>query len=215
MKEFLRRHRHAWLLTYFFIYLIWFSLLEKYAVPVFYTHCRLDDLIPFCPWFVIPYFLWFPYVAVMMAATCLRSRPVFCRLCMTLYTGMTLCLLFYTICPSGQLLRPELTGNSGLLAGLTSRLYAVDTCTNVCPSIHVYNTLCVHYAVCTWEETRKRKAVVAASWVLMILINASIVFLKQHSIVDGFAALGLWIVIKGLLRLATVRRNRKAESLSL
>lgn len=215
MKEFLRRYRHAWLLSYFFVYLIWFSLLEKYAVPVFYTHCALDDWIPFCAWFLIPYLLWFPYVAVTMAATCLRSRSEFCRLCLTLYTGMTLCLVFYTICPSGQLLRPELAADQGFLAQLIGRLYAVDTCTNVCPSIHVYNTLCVHYTICTWEETRKRKALVAASWILMILINASIVFLKQHSIIDGFAAIGLWLAIEGLLQLVVRRRNLRAAGISV
>lgn len=68
MKEFLRRNKYAALFSYFIIYLIWFGLLEVHADPVFYTHCRLDDLIPFCSWFLIPYLIWFPYVGITMGS---------------------------------------------------------------------------------------------------------------------------------------------------
>ena len=208
MKDFLRRYKHALLLLYFVPYMIWFNLLERYAVPVFYTHCGLDDLIPFCAVFIIPYLLWFPYVGVGLAATCLRDRSEFIRLCIRLYSGMTACLIIYTFLPSGQLLRPDLNGLHGPLMGIIQGLYGLDDSANVCPSIHVYNTLCIHFTLCTWELTRRNKLLLAASWTLALLIIASTVLLKQHSIVDGFAALGLWVIIEGLLQWGMVRQRQ-------
>ena len=65
MKELCRKYRHALpLLIYGIVYLAWFSHLEK-TVTRGYTviHVALDDYIPFCEVFVVPYFLWFAYVA--------------------------------------------------------------------------------------------------------------------------------------------------------
>lgn len=210
MKEILRRYKHALLLLYFIPYMIWFNLLEQYAVPVFFTHCRLDDFIPFCAAFIIPYLLWFPYVAVGMATTCLRDKTEFIRLCIRLYTGMTICLILYTVFPSGQLLRPDLSNLHGPMTGLIQGLYGLDDSSNVCPSIHVYNTLCIHFTLCTWEVTRRKKLLLAASWLLTVLIIASTVLLKQHSVIDGFAALGLWLVIEGLLQWSVARQRQRS-----
>ena len=209
MKEFLRRKKYAAFFSYFIIYLIWFSLLEVHADPVFYTHCRLDDLIPFCAWFLIPYLLWFPYVGVTIATVYIKSKPEFCRLCIRLFSGMTICLIIYTLFPSGQLLRPDLSGDSSLLSTLVKQLYFVDSCTNVCPSIHVYNSLCVHYTLCTWEQTKHKKWLKRSSLILMLFIIASTVFLKQHSVIDGFAALGLWIVVEGTLQWGISRQKQR------
>lgn len=209
MKEFLRRNKYAALFSYFIIYLIWFSLLEVHAEPVFYTHCRLDDLIPFCAWFLIPYLLWFPYVGVTIGTVYIKSKPEFCRLCIRLFSGMTICLIIYTLFPSGQLLRPDLSGDSSLLTSLVKQLYLIDSCTNVCPSIHVYNSLCVHYTLCTWEETKHKKWLKRSSLILMLFIIASTVFLKQHSVIDGFAALGLWIVVESALQWGISRQKQR------
>lgn len=209
MREFLRRQKHALWFTYFIPYLIWFHLLEQHAVPKFFTHCGLDDLVPFCAWFLIPYLLWFPYIAVGMASTYLRDRQEFVKLCIRLFTGMTICLLIYTFFPSGQLLRPDLSTSNGLLEQITGMIYGIDDSSNVCPSIHVYNTLCVHYTFCTWEETKKRKPLLVASWVLTVLIIASTVLLKQHSVIDGFAAVGLWLLVEVALQWVLARQKQR------
>ena len=209
MKEFLRRNKYAALFSYFIIYLIWFQLLEVHATPIFYTHCKLDDLIPFCAWFLIPYLLWFPYVGVTLAAIYMKSKPEFCRLCIRLFSGMTICLIIYSIFPSGQLLRPDLSADQTLLSGLVSQLYQLDSSTNVCPSIHVYNTLCIHYTLCTWDQTKQKKWLKLGSSLLMILIIASTVLLKQHSVIDGFAAIGLWIIIECALQWGISRQKQR------
>ena len=47
----------------FAIYLPWFGHLEKTVTTHFHViHTALDDYIPFCEYFIIPYLLWFGYV---------------------------------------------------------------------------------------------------------------------------------------------------------
>lgn len=216
IKEFLRRNKYAVLFGYLIIYLIWFHLLEVHAVPVFYTHCKLDDLIPFCAGFLIPYLLWFPYVGVTLGVIYFQSKREFCQLCARLFSGMTICLIIYTFFPSGQQLRPTLSGTEGLLTNLVDMLYRLDSSTNVCPSIHVYNTLCIHYTLCTWEQTKNRTWIKIGSTILLVLIVASTVLLKQHSVVDGIAAVILWIVIECALQWAIYRqKQRELNKLSI
>ena len=63
-QTFLKEYPHAWTILYFVVYLSWFFWLEGRAnLPYHVIHFPLDDLIPFCEYFVIPYFLWFVYIA--------------------------------------------------------------------------------------------------------------------------------------------------------
>ena len=72
-------------------------------------------------------------------------------------------------------------------------IYANDTNTNCCPSLHVLNQLAVHIGLCKSRLCRDRKWFKRASLVFTILVCASTVFLKQHSIIDVLAALILEI----------------------
>ena len=59
MKTFYQRYKHAIpLLAYAVVYCCWFAYLEKTVKrPENLIHMRVDDAIPFCEIFVIPYFL--------------------------------------------------------------------------------------------------------------------------------------------------------------
>ena len=66
VKNFFGRYRQAWVLLYVFIYFPWFFWLERHVTigtPFTNIHIAFDDLIPFCEYFVIPYFFWFFFVA--------------------------------------------------------------------------------------------------------------------------------------------------------
>ena len=55
MIEKLKRYSHIWILSYAFIYLPWFSYLEKTVTRDYYViHTALDDLIPFSEVFYRP-----------------------------------------------------------------------------------------------------------------------------------------------------------------
>ena len=64
--EYLRHNTHLFLLLYALIYIPWFCWLEKKVninSNFHVIHMALDDYIPFCEFFVIPYYLWFIYMA--------------------------------------------------------------------------------------------------------------------------------------------------------
>ena len=60
----MKKYRHAWVLLYGFIYMPWFIWLEKHVRQGYYLiHSPLDDYIPFVEYFIVPYFLWFVFIA--------------------------------------------------------------------------------------------------------------------------------------------------------
>ena len=68
VNAFIERNKHALLLLYFMIYLPWFGHLERTVTTHFHViHVALDDYIPFCEYFIIPYLLWFVYVFATLA----------------------------------------------------------------------------------------------------------------------------------------------------
>ena len=88
--ELFNRYKHVWILSYFIIYLTWFGYLERTVTTHYHLiHLPIDDYIPFCEYFVIPYIMWFGYVAFGIAFTALHDKKEFYRLCAFLYTGMT------------------------------------------------------------------------------------------------------------------------------
>ncbi len=159
--------RHLKLLLFWPIFSLVFCYLENYRPTVYYApmRCALDHWIPFCKWFVIPYAFWFLFVG-----------------------GMLLYTLFYNI-PNCQHLRPTLLGGD-LLTRFTAKLYAADTNTNVCPSIHVIGSFAVYFAA---RDIRRFRA---KGWrlgflTMAVLISLSTVFLKQHSVLDVLAGLAV------------------------
>ena len=189
MKRFLKKYRHLWILSYGFIYLPWFIHLEKTVTDRYHViHAALDDRIPFNEYFIIPYLLWFVYVAGAITYFFFVNREDYYRLCIFLFTGMTISLLICTLFPNGTDFRPVVDPDKNLCSRIVSILYRTDTCTNVFPSVHVYNSIGTHIAIMKSEELRSRRAVRISSFVLMISICLATVFLKQHSVIDGVAS---------------------------
>ncbi len=73
--ELFNRYKHVWILSYFIIYLTWFGYLERTVTTHYHLiHLPIDDYIPFCEYFVIPYIMWFGYVAFGIAFTALHDK---------------------------------------------------------------------------------------------------------------------------------------------
>lgn len=195
IKNFLKKYQHLWILSYCPVYLAWFHSLEmqpgtKGSFHI--LHTAFDDIIPFCEYFIIPYFLWFAYVFFAAVFFARNNKDDFFRLCAFLFSGMTISLLICSIFPNGTDLRPVLTGRNNIFATAVSFLYQIDTCTNVFPSIHVYNSIGVHIAISKSRDIKNRKhgsEIRLFSLLLAILICMSTVFLKQHSILDVCGAI--------------------------
>ena len=190
VNAFIERNKHALLLLYFMIYLPWFGHLERTVTTHFHViHVALDDYIPFCEYFIIPYFLWFGYVAWGLGYFYFKNKDEYFRLCTMLFTGMTIFLVISTIYPNGHTLRPESFAHDNIFTQAVAWLYATDTPTNLFPSIHVYNSLGVHIAIINSECFKNKKGVRRLSFVLMASIILATMFLKQHSVSDVCCAL--------------------------
>ena len=137
--------------------------------------------------------LWFAYVGGGLAVLCLHDRQDFIRAFALLAWGMFITEVIYLLFPHGQPLRPIITDNDIFSRLVRDTIYANDTNTNCCPSLHVLNQLAVHIGLCKSRLCRDRKWFKRASLVFTILVCASTVFLKQHSIIDVLAALILEI----------------------
>ena len=214
-----RRKEGIPFLIYLIIYLSWFSILEKnVVVPKYLIHLEADNHIPFVPAFIIPYELWFGYVLGTILFLLFTAKEEYKRLFVFLTTGMTLFLIISTLWPNGQDLRPNLIGNEGFFEAWVAHLYRTDTPTNIWPSIHVYNSLGVEFAVARSEKFRKHKWIRISSFILCILIILSTMFLKQHSVFDvGTAiilAVGMYYLIYYLdilQMIKTAREKKQAE----
>lgn len=188
MRNWCVRHPVGFMALYLVFYLVCFGLLEKYVtVPDLWVHCRLDDLIPFWKYAIIPYVMWFPWIPFTLLYILHHSpRQDFWRLCTPLFAGMTLALLFYLIVPNGLTLRPAAVPGDDIFAEAVRALYRSDTPTNVCPSIHVFNsvTLMLAYYRSECFDLPRRRWMRPAAMVLCLSICASTTLLKQHSVID-------------------------------
>lgn len=199
LKKTFIKYRHAIpLLIYGIIYLAWFGHLEKTVTSHYRViHVALDDHIPFCEIFVVPYLLWFAYVAVVVMYFFFRDKNDYFRTCAFLFTGMTIFLLVSTLWPNGHHLRPNVMPRDNIFTQLVAGLYQADTPTNLWPSIHVYNSLGCHIAVVKSYRLKKYKGIRIGSFILCVSIIMSTMFIKQHSAFDVATAFILAAVMYG------------------
>ena len=214
MKNFYLKYKHIIpLLIYGVIYLAWFAHLEK-TVTKNYTviHTFLDDYIPFCELFVIPYFLWFGYVAVTVMFFFFTNKDDYYKTCTFLFTGMTIFLIISTLFPNGHDLRLTQMPRDNIFTHMVEGLWATDTSTNLWPSIHVYNSLGAHFAIMKSSRLENKKGIRIGSLILCISIILSTMFIKQHSVFDVITgmimALVMYLLVYHYDVLFSVRRRR-------
>ena len=185
---FMKKYGHGtWIVLYMAFYMLGFFILEHAGHRHYHViHSVIDDMIPFCEYFIIPYLLWFVFIA---AGICwfvffCRSKTEYYKLVSVLSIGMTIFLIVSCIYPNCQDLRPVQFAHDNIFTRMVANLYRTDTPTNILPSIHVFNSIAVAYAINSSAQLRKYRAVRVSCNLLAALIILSTMFLKQHSVVD-------------------------------
>lgn len=207
--------------VYMLVYLTWFAWLEdRYIWRYHIIHVSVDDYIPFCELFVVPYFLWFVYIPVVVLYLAAHNRDEYYRSALFLCMGMTVFLLISTFFPNGHHLRPAVMPRDNIFSRMVALLYRTDTSTNLWPSIHVFNSLGAHIALCRSEAGRK-KLIRRSSLLLCTSIILATMFLKQHSFFDVMTAFLMTGVLYVLVyrcdllyclrQLRTARRDRHSR----
>lgn len=189
LREWLRENPHAlWALCLIPILICYF--VPEWLVHTDYhpTQIALDASIPFAPFFVYFYLLWFALLAGMGLWLLLCDGSGFREYMLFLAVSFFACAVFYLCWPNGQDLRPAEMEVDSLSTWILSRLYAFDTNTNVLPSLHVIGSVGAAFAALRTPTIRSR-GVKAAVLMIAVLVSASTVFVKQHAILDVAAGL--------------------------
>ena len=156
-------------------------------------HTAIDDMIPVVEIFIIPYILWLPYLCIGMIAIAIRSRSLSRKTSYMLMTGMTLFVIISLVYPNALELRRAIPDRENICMTLINYLHAIDTPTDVLPSLHVYDAIVV--AAGLHLTFREKKVMLVLSDILTVLIVLSTVFIKQHSIIDVICAIVLFIPV--------------------
>lgn len=196
-----RTRKQVWIIpAYGAVYLFFFNLIErKISQPGTYhlISCPLDKYIPFCEYFVIFYLSWFVYMFLSYGFNMVYNKSVseFNRYFLLMSTGMTIFLLFSVIYPNGLNIRPNVMPRHNFFTWLVQIVYSKDTPTNVFPSIHCYNSVAIFLAAKECKQFRGHDWVKVVCFIWTALIILSTMFLKQHSVYDVTAGIGLAIVV--------------------
>lgn len=180
---------------YFSLYFITENLIPPERCHV--VHCALDDLIPFNEFFVIFYVGWYLLVFGSLAYTLFFDVENFKNIQIYIMITQAVAMLCYIIWPSIQELRPESFPRQNALTWLMGIIYAFDTPTGVCPSLHVAYSVGILSA--GLKDRRLAAGWKAALSFFVLMVCAAVCFVKQHSAVDVLAALPVCVLAELLV----------------
>lgn len=203
-------YRHLFLLLgwvgYFVLYFLTENLIP--AEACYPVHCALDDVVPFCEWFIIPYVSWYLLIVGSLLYFLLYDVDSFKKMQTYIIITQIIAIAVYIIFPTRQDLRPTVM-YANPLTWIVNLIYSVDTNTGVCPSLHVAYSLGI---ASTWLREKQvppwvRSAI--AVWCGVICI--SVAFVKQHSVVDIFAALPVCLFAEWFVFFRTKKQKEDAQ----
>ena len=194
-----KRYSHLFLLLGWVGYFLLYALTENLIPPekCHVIHCALDDAIPFCEWFLIFYASWYVLIVLSLLYFLRWDVSSFKKLQIFIMITQAAAMLVYILWPSRQDLRPEVFSRRNVLTWAMGIVYAFDTPTGVCPSLHVAYSVGIASVWLRQREVRPlRRGLIAA---LCAVICVSTAFVKQHSVLDILAALPLSLLAEAIV----------------
>ncbi|HHV43482.1 MAG TPA: phosphatidic acid phosphatase [Firmicutes bacterium] len=212
-ETFFQRYKHFLFALYYLVTFTLYSTFNMYVFPRHFMYHWLDDYVPFMKIFIIPYVVWYFYIAFALIYVGFVSREEFIRFCIFMFGGMTLSFVIYFFFRNGQNLRPLMLDDD-FLSRLIQAIYVKDRPMCSSPSMHVHNSVAVHIALRrVWPHRPVARAV---SFVIMVSIILSTVCIKQHSVLDIFHALfmgaALYPLVYGLPHRATQTKGLAGQA---
>ncbi len=195
-----KEYRHVLLLLYWPLELGFFTLSGRLPWTYHPIYSALDDQIPFLEGFVVPYELWFLCGAFLVLYTLRYDIPVFRRFMYFLIVTITLAGLVFIFYPNYFTGRPvpewpvtihdayEAMPRQNAFTWMVSYIYHTDPPRNALPSEHIVVCFGMAFAVLQCRRLR-RPAFSVPFLVLQLLICLSVVYVKQHSVLDILGAL--------------------------
>ncbi len=206
------RFQHMWLLLGWVGYLLLYFITEN-LIPFdkcHVIHGRLDDLIPFNEFFALFYCFWYLFLVGSLLYFFLYHVPSFKKLQTYIIITQIVAMTAYIVYPSVQNLRPETFPRDNFLTRVMAFIYSFDTPSGVCPSLHVAYSAGIASAWCRYERAPAWWK--ALSVVLAAVISISTAFVKQHSVVDIFAALPVCLLAEIIVFVKLPRGRTKLQN---
>lgn len=207
---------HLKLLLGWLVYFLLYFLTENF-IPIekcHVIHSKLDDMIPFCEYFLIPYVFWYLLIVLSLLYFALYHVENFKNLSKYIMVTQAVAMAVYILYPNCQDLRPLSFERDNLFTRCIGLLYSLDTNTGVCPSLHVAYSLGI---ASTWLKEKKAPILWKLFVVIaVILICMSTALIKQHSVVDILAALPVGLLAEWLVFHTNLlkRKSRSSQTLS-
>ena len=188
---------------YFILYFLTENFIPEERLHV--VHCFVDDLVPFNEVFVILYVSWYALIVISLLIFMLYDIQSFKDLSLYIIITQVVAMAVYILYPTVQELRPAVFPRENFFTWVLGIIYAFDTPTGVCPSLHVAYSMGIASVWLKKKDASRTWKAILVVWVVLICV--SVLFVKQHSAVDVIAALPL-----GLLAECLVYRGRRSPS---
>lgn len=152
---------------------------------------NIDDKIPFINWFILPYVLCYPWWYLGLIVPLIYNKPKFYRYICVSIIGYFISGLFFVFLPT-TIVRPEVEADN-FLNFIVKFIYDNDTPTNLFPSIHCFISWNCYVSIRGDKNVHFGYRV--GYFLMAILVFLSTVFVRQHYVVDIFAAVLLVEII--------------------
>ena len=154
-------------------------------------------MIPFNELFVIFYVGWYGLIVWSLGYFMLYKPKNFKGLQKFIIVTQAVAMICYILFPTRQDLRPAEFPRENFLTWIMGIIYSFDTSTGVCPSLHVAYSVGI---TSTWLKEKDASVWTRMFAVLFSLgVCVSVAFVKQHSVVDIFAAIPVCILAEILV----------------
>ena len=167
-----------------------------------------DKAIPFVPEFIHIYFLAFVQWAVCLVSVMIVDRKTSLKYCTAMSVANLLCGVVFFVVPTVMTIRPEFSGGGAFTELVGKFLFAADTPPkNILPSVH-----CLHSWGCMRMIFAVKKApgwLKAVNAIFSFLVFASVLFVKQHLIIDIPA--GILIFEVGFLITVMIEKIKQGD----
>ena len=165
-----------------------FLLIKFFQHNYHVLNWRIDTKIPFIPEFIYLYLFFFVYMVVCYSYLFVQDRNGYYRACRIAIIGAVITYIVFMCYPTEMVDERNLCNADAFTQWLCLVTFAADyPAINCFPSLHCVDTFIVVYSIC---GSRSMKLWVKCVVLLVsVLIVLSILFTKQHYVVDIFGAL--------------------------
>ena len=171
---------------------------------------NIDSKIPFIPYFIYFYILFFPFIITIFYITYIKNKNIYYKGIKSTILGLIITDIIFLIYPT-IIYRPEINNSIDLLTRtLLNIIYFCDTpAINCFPSIHCLLCFQVSYMIISCKEVKVKYKLIAI--VLSLFIILSTLFIKQHYFYDIIGSIIIFTFSNIIINKILINFNKKVD----